>query len=95
MLIQHRKRDTKGLFFIEEDGDVVAEMVYTSPQSGIMIIKHTEVDREIRGQDIGYELVHHAVQYARQHGIKIVPVCPFVKAVMDRKPDFQDVLFQE
>lgn len=95
MQIQHRKSNNRGIFFIEEDGETIAEMTYAAPQNNLMIIEHTEVDEEIQGQHIGFALVHHAVEYARHHHIKIVPVCPFVKAVMDKKPDFQDVLYQE
>ncbi|RYZ46555.1 MAG: GNAT family N-acetyltransferase, partial [Chitinophagaceae bacterium] len=32
------------------------------------------------------------VEYARMHGMKVSPVCPFAKAVFDKKPDFGDVL---
>ena len=42
-----------------------------------MIIEHTEVSDELRGQNVGYQLVHTAVEYARANNIKIIPLCPF------------------
>jgi len=92
MLIQHRQTENRGMFFIEEDGAILAEMTYSNPGPGRMIIEHTEVDDELKGQNVGYSLVHQAVEYARTHNLKIVPVCTFTKAVFDKKPDFRDVL---
>ena len=80
------------MFFVENDGEVQAEMVYTMPSADTMIIEHTEVDDALRGQNVGYTLVSHVVDYARQHHIKIIPLCPFAKSVFDKKLDFQDVL---
>lgn len=92
MLIQHQQKEGHGAFFIEEEGNILAEMTYSSPVPARMIIQHTEVDEELRGQNVGFSLVQQAVEYARLHNVKIVPICSFAKAVFDRKPDFKDVL---
>ncbi|HEY6503085.1 MAG TPA: GNAT family N-acetyltransferase [Chitinophagaceae bacterium] len=92
MLIQNKKVGTKGLFYVEKDGNILAEMVYTMPSPEKMIIEHTEVSDELRGQNVGYQLVHTAVEYARTHGIKIIPLCPFAHSVFKKKPEFADVL---
>lgn len=95
MLIQHRKVNTRGLFFVESDGNILAEMTYTMPSPTKMIIEHTEVGDELRGQNVGYELVRTAVEYARNHGIKIIPLCPFANSIFKKKPEFSDVLFKQ
>jgi predicted GNAT family acetyltransferase len=92
MLIQHNHTDNKGVFFVETDDNILAEMAYTTTSNNKMIIEHTEVDEVLQGQNIGYELVHAAVEYARQHGMMILPVCNFAHSIFDKKPDFQDVL---
>lgn len=92
MKIQHKEGKTRGMFFIEEDGEIIAELVYGNGGENIIVIEHTEVDDRLRGQNIGYELVHRTVEHARMHGLKVSPVCPFAKAVFDKKPDFGDVL---
>ena len=51
-----------------------------------------EVDEQLRGKNVGFQLVSHAVEYARRHHYKITPVCLFAKSVFDKKPDFADVL---
>lgn len=92
MLIQHKQIGSKGLFFIGEEGAILAEIVYTMPSAEKMIIEHTEVSDELRGQNVGYQLVKSAVEYARNHHIKIIPLCPFANAVFKKKPEFADVL---
>ena len=92
MLIQHKEGGNRGVFFIQDDGDIVAQIVYAKGSDNTIIIEHTEVDKDLRGNNLGYELVHKTVEHARMHGLKISPVCPFAKAVIDKKPDFQDVL---
>ena len=92
MLIQHKKVGNKGLFYVESNGNIMAEMVYTMSSPEKMIIEHTEVSEELKGQNVGYQLVHTAVEYARTHNIKIIPLCPFAHAVFKKKPEYADVL---
>ena len=37
-------------------------------------------------------MVTKAVEFAREKGIKILPLCPFAKSVFDKTPEFRDVL---
>jgi uncharacterized protein len=92
MLIQHRQIKGKGLFFVEVDGNILAEMVYTMAAPDKMIIEHTEVSDELRGKDVGNQLLHTAVEYARAKNIKIIPLCPFASSVFKKKPEYTDVL---
>ncbi len=92
MLIQRQQTGTKGMFYYSEDEEVLAEMTYHMTAPDKMVIEHTEVGEELRGQNVGYQLVHAAVEYARQYNIKITVWCPFAKKVFDKKPDWADVL---
>jgi predicted GNAT family acetyltransferase len=80
------------MFFVETDGNILAEMTYTMPSPEKMIIEHTEVSDELRGKDAGNQLVHTAVEYARTHHIKIIPLCPFANSVFKKKAEYADVL---
>lgn len=93
MLIQHKQVGTKGMFYVGQDGAVLAEMVYTMSAPGKMIIEHTEADDSLSGKGVGVHLVHTAVEYARTNNIKIIPLCPFTKSVLDKKPEWQDIVF--
>jgi len=93
MLIQNKKVGKKGMFFVEQEGNILAEMVYSMPSDKKMIIEHTEVSDELKGQHVGNQLVYTAVEFARTHDIKIVPLCTFANAVFKRKAEYADVLY--
>lgn len=93
MLIQQKQDGSKGSFFIEAEGITLAELTYSMTGTDQMIIEHTEVSDALRGKNMGYELVKTAADYARKNNIKIIPLCSFAKAVMEkRKEEFDDVL---
>lgn len=91
MEIKRLDRETKGAYVIELDGERVAEMTYTKAGNRI-IIDHTEVSDKLRGQGAGKKLVLRVVEDARKEGVKILPLCPFAKAVLDRTPELRDRL---
>jgi predicted GNAT family acetyltransferase len=92
-LIKHKHIGNKGMFFVGEDENILAEMTYNMPANDKMIIEHTEVGDELRGQNVGFQLVQAAVEYARMNNLKIIPLCPFAHSVFRKKLDFQDVLY--
>ena len=92
MQIKHREIGSKGLFYIEVEGEKLAEMTYSKAGDSLIIIDHTEVSEKLKGQGAGKQLVQAAVSYAREHNIKILPLCPFAKAIFDKTPDYSDVL---
>ncbi|HPZ89460.1 MAG TPA: GNAT family N-acetyltransferase [Flavihumibacter sp.] len=92
MQIQH-KEGAQGAFYIEENGKQVAEMTYSLPVTGKMIIDHTEVSEALEGKGIARQLLDTAVAWAREEHLKIIPVCPYAHAVMMKNKDqFADVL---
>lgn len=90
--IQHEEEGGKGAFFIELEGKRVGEMTYVRAGEDRIIIDHTGVGDELRGQGAGKKLVLAAVEMARKTNIKIVPLCPFAKATFDKTPEIRDVL---
>jgi uncharacterized protein len=58
---------------------------------GVLTILHTEVPKELEGHGIGSALVRGVLDLARASGEKVIPVCPFVKAYMDRHPEYADL----
>lgn len=92
MEIKHETTETKGAFFIEKDGKRIAEMTYSKAGETKIIIDHTEVSDEGRGKGYGNQLVREGVEFARKNDLKIMPLCPFAKAIIQKTPEFQDVL---
>jgi uncharacterized protein len=89
--LEHTKRHSA--FFVEENGERLAEITFSLPEGGKMIIHHTEVSDKLRGTGAGKKLVAEAVAYARKNNLKIHPSCPFAKSVIEKTSEYQDVLF--
>lgn len=55
-----------------------------------MIFTHTEVPPAFRGRGIAEQLVLAGFRAARERGLKIVPFCSYVAALLERHPEFAD-----
>ena len=93
MDIQRKQEGSKGAFFIEENGKMLAQMTYVMSGVDKFIIDHTEVSDTLRGKGAGKQMVESAVKYALENHFKIMPLCPFARAVFDKTPEFRDILF--
>ena len=82
----------KGKFYILENNMQEAEMTYTWVGSSKIIIDHTAVNEALKGKNAGKQMVMQAVAFARDRGIKIIPLCPFAHSVFNKSPEIQDVL---
>jgi len=58
---------------------------------GVLTILHTEVPKELEGRGIGSSLVRGLLEIAREEGLKVHAVCPFVKAYLDRHAEYADL----
>lgn len=97
MHIHHEETEGKGRYWltiegVEERVEEIAELTYSKAGEQLIIIDHTGVPDEFRGKGLGVKLVEKAVKDARLLGKKIMPLCPFAKAQIERHPHWQDVL---
>ena len=53
---------------------------------------HTEVPRQAEGRGIASELVQAALDYAAANGLKVMPLCSFVRGYMKRHPETHALL---
>lgn len=90
--IKHKDDGKKGEFYIGDNHQHLAEMVYTWAGESVFIIEHTDVDDSLRGQGVGNKLLERVVSFAREKNIKIIPLCPFAKSVFDKDSSIHDVL---
>lgn len=89
--IVREETETGGRYVTTVNGHE-AEMTFSKAGETRMIIDHTGVPRELGGMGVGVALVERAVLDARKAGIKIIPLCPFAKAQIEKHPEWQDVL---
>lgn len=61
-------------------------------EPGVIALLHAEVDPAHERQGWGSRLVAGALHDARQRGLKVRPVCPFVVAYIAGHADDQDLL---
>lgn len=92
MKIKRQEHGKNGAFFIEEEGEWVAEMTYTREGVRKIVIDHTAVSKSLKGKGIGKALVDAAVKYARGKNLLIKPVCSFAKKVLESSEEYEDVL---
>ena len=91
MEILHNDDGNKGVFYIEQNGERLAEMTYKWNGNSILIDR-TRVSDALSGKGIGKLLVNKGVEFARTHHITIIPICPFVEKVLKADSNYQDVL---
>lgn len=93
MEVKNKQNDTKGNFYIEENGSTIAELEYVYAGPDKIIINHTEVNTGQEGKGLGKLLVKAAIDFARAKHLKIMPLCPYAKSIFDKSDEYNDVLF--
>ncbi|MFD2516548.1 GNAT family N-acetyltransferase [Salinimicrobium flavum] len=93
--IKQKETEGKGMFYIEKDGDIVAELTYTLDDSNIMTLDHTETDPDMTGEGLASSLVKHSVEFAREKNIKIDPLCEYAAKQFERHEEYRDVKASE
>jgi len=53
---------------------------------------HTFVPPELEGQGVGNKLVRAALDDARARGLRVAPICPFVRVYMRHHREYADLL---
>ena len=53
---------------------------------------HTEVDDAFEGQGVASTLVREALDDVRRQGLSVRPLCPFVRAYLQRHPEYADLV---
>lgn len=92
MEIHQKDNGIDGKFYILVDGKEEAEMTYEWTDADRIAILHTGVNESLKGMGAGKQLVVKAVEFAREKGIRILPLCPFAKSVFDKVESLRDVL---
>lgn len=73
-------------FVLRLDGERFGFLEYTRPDVGVMRIEYVEVAPELRGTGLGRQLVEKAVAFANQTQLRVVPICSYARAVIQRDP---------
>jgi predicted GNAT family acetyltransferase len=63
-----------------------------SKQGDTLDLVRTEVPTPLEGRGHGSALARAALEYAREHHLKVIPTCRFIRAYMERHQEYDDLL---
>lgn len=62
-----------------------AELTFTRRSDKVISADHTGVPDAMSGRGVAKALYDFMLEDAREHGFRIIPVCPFVKKQLERQ----------
>jgi uncharacterized protein len=71
--------------------DLAGFLDYVVKRDRIALI-HTEVLPASRGKGIGELLAQFALDDARRRNLRVIVICPYVRAYVERHPEMQDIV---
>jgi predicted GNAT family acetyltransferase len=74
-----------------EDGELAGFIDYIVKRDRIALI-HTETLAAYKGHGIAERLVRFALGDARQRSLRVIAICPYVRAFVERHPEVQDIV---
>jgi hypothetical protein len=83
---------TNGRFELERDGQV-AYLEYTVA-GNILELLHSEIPSSLRGTGIASTLARTALDWARDHQMRVDVVCPFVASFLVTHPEYSDLVMR-
>jgi uncharacterized protein len=60
-------------------------------QPGRLVITYVEAPEALRGTGAAGQLMQGVMQEVRLEGIKVLPLCPYARAWIQRHPEFKDL----
>ena len=90
--MQHQVRDAQQRHRFELDADGHVAFSTYERSGGTITILHTEVPKELGGRGIGTNLAGGMLELIRAEGLKVKPLCPFVKAYIGKHPEYSDLV---
>lgn len=66
---------------------------YRLVNNGI-ILPHTVVPEAFEGRGVASQLAKAALGYARDHGLKVIPLCPFMAGYIAKHPEWHDIVHE-
>ncbi len=79
-------------FEIRVEGVLAGFIEYEWPPTGELVLVHTEIGEQFGGQGLGGKLIGAALAQARAEGMPVVPLCPFARSYMQRKPELLELV---
>ena len=85
-------RDNPALNRFELDTGAEPAFVNYRLAGDIITLAHTEVPKALEGRGIGSQLARGVFDAVRARGLKMKVLCPFLRAWLERHPDYNDLV---
>ena len=79
-------------FAVSVAGVPVGRSDFRDRPGQLRVFTHTVVDPEYGGQGLASRLIRAALDATREEGLRVRPLCPFVRAFIEGHPDYADLL---
>ncbi|MEU4240326.1 GNAT family N-acetyltransferase [Actinoplanes sp. NPDC026619] len=89
--IEVRDNASQHRFELLVDGAVAGLAVYRLREDAV-VVTHSEVNPQFRGQGLGNELAQRTLDLLRSRGAKVVPLCPFFARYVQEHPGYDDIV---
>ena len=76
------------------DGRRIGLLAYRR-RDGAVALTHTEVDPSCEGRGFGSLLAEAALEDARNHGLSVRPICPFIAWYIDQHPQYRELVAED
>lgn len=63
-------------------------------EAGARALLHTEIDPAFEGRGLASRLIQETLDDIRRRGLEMLPRCPFVRAFLDKRPEYADLVPQ-
>ena len=84
--------DNKEMNRFETEIDGYKAIIEYSVKPGVLSLNHTEVPKELSGQGVASEMTEKVLLQIELRGLKVIPVCPFIKKYIDKHPDWKSIV---
>jgi predicted GNAT family acetyltransferase len=76
-------------------GDELIGFAAYERSPGRIAFTHTEIDPAFGGRGMGGKLIAAVLAEAREEGLDVLPVCPFVRGYIDKHPEYLSLVPSE
>lgn len=76
----------------ETEVEGLTSLVDYIKRGDIFFVTHTEVPIKLEGKGIAAAMTKTLLNYIRDNGYKVRPICPYTKMYIQRHPEYQDIV---
>ena len=85
------RHDETGHRFVATVDGAEALVEYRRPDEATIEYHRTWTPEPLRGRAIAGRIVEAALEYAKTHGLRVVPTCPYVARFIERRAEYRSL----